>query len=185
MRTQSMPKMLGNGGSVWSMGNTDRHCRRVPRQSDRAVDHHGRNGRQRIECFCHKRSRSGIAAGHCCHLRQAGRRLRAGCGVSVARRWMLAFFLPPCARALNPAEMACPNPKARLRRIEQRPIDQVIDAFTKICNRFSPDDCWNVFCEAGCGSNEKRGALAFGKHRETYKEPLNQCHFGRGASSCS
>jgi hypothetical protein len=95
------------------------------------------------------------------------------------------FFLPPCARALNPAEMACPNPKARLRRIEQRPIDQVIDAFTKICNHFSPDDCWNVFCEAGCGSNEKRGALAFGKHRETYKEPLNQCHFGRGASSCS
>jgi hypothetical protein len=68
--------------------------------------------------------------------------------------------LPPCARALNPVEMACPNPKARLRRIEPRPFDQGFDALTEICNRFSPDDCWNVFCEAGYGSNEKRGALS-------------------------
>jgi transposase len=43
------------------------------------------------------------------------------------------FYLPPCARALNPVEMACPNPKARLRRIEPRPFDQGFDALTEIC----------------------------------------------------
>jgi transposase len=88
-------------------------------------------------------------ASHC--TRAAASALRdVGC-------WL--FYLPPCARALNSVRMACPNPKARLCRIEPRPFDQGYDALTEICNRFSPDDCWNVFCEAGYGSNEKRGAL--------------------------
>jgi hypothetical protein len=68
-------------------------------------------------------------------------------------------FICRHARALNSVRMACPNPKARLCRIEPRPFDQGYDALTEICNRFSPDDCWNVFCEAGYGLNKKRGAL--------------------------
>jgi hypothetical protein len=70
-----------------------------------------------------------------------------------------SFICYRIRQPLNPVEMACSNPKARLRRIEPRPFDQGYDALIEICNRFSPDDCWNVFCEAGYGSNEKRGAL--------------------------
>jgi hypothetical protein len=68
-------------------------------------------------------------------------------------------FICRHARARSILSRWRPNPKARLRRIEPRPFDQGFDALTEICNRFSPDDCWNVFCEAGYGSNEKRGAL--------------------------
>jgi hypothetical protein len=81
----------------------------------------------------------------------------AGTALRDIGYWLL--YRPSYSPALNPVEMACSNPKARLRRIEPRPFDQGFDAFTEICNRRSPDDCWNVFCEAGYGLNEKRGAL--------------------------
>ncbi|MDG1458711.1 MAG: hypothetical protein P8Q92_12675 [Pseudoprimorskyibacter sp.] len=39
-----------------------------------------------------KRSRSGIAARQCRHLRQPGQPLHSGCGAGVARLWMLALL---------------------------------------------------------------------------------------------
>jgi hypothetical protein len=42
--------------------------------------------------------------------------------------------------------------KAHLRRIGARTFDQMFDALTEICDLFTPDECWNFFCEAGYAS---------------------------------
>jgi len=45
--------------------------------------------------------------------------------------------------------MAFSKLKAPLRRIGARTFDQMLDALNEICALFTPDECWNFFCEAG------------------------------------
>ena len=64
--------------------------------------------------------------------------------------WFL--YLPPYSPDLNPIEMAFSKLKAHLRRIGARTFDQRFEALAEVCNLFTPQECWNYFCEAGYGS---------------------------------
>jgi len=64
--------------------------------------------------------------------------------------WFL--YLPPYSPVLNPIEMAFSKLKAHLRRIGARTFDQMSDALAEICDLFTPQECWNYFCETGYGS---------------------------------
>ncbi len=64
--------------------------------------------------------------------------------------WFL--YLPPYSPDLNPIEMAFSKLKAHLRRTGARTFGQMFDALAKICDLFTPQECWNCFCEAGYGS---------------------------------
>ena len=64
--------------------------------------------------------------------------------------WVL--YLPPYSPDLNPIEMAFSKLKAHLRRIGARTFDQMFNALAEVCNLFTPQECWNYFCEAGYGS---------------------------------
>ena len=123
------------------------------------MDHPGRNRWQRIEYHVTNGPTLKLQPGSvviCDNLASDYTRAAASALRDIGY-WLL--YRPSYSPALNPVEMACPNPKAHLRRSEPRPFDQGFDAFTEICNPRSPDDCWNVFCEAGDRSNEKRGAF--------------------------
>ena len=65
--------------------------------------------------------------------------------------WFL--YLPPYSPDLNPIEMAFSKLKAHLRRIGARTFDQMFDALAEVCDLFTPQECWNYFCEAGYGSS--------------------------------
>lgn len=70
--------------------------------------------------------------------------------------WFL--YLPPYSPDLNPPagqriEMAFAKLKAHLRRIGARTFDQMFDALSEVCNLFTPQECWNYFCEAIYGSS--------------------------------
>ena len=62
------------------------------------------------------------------------------------------LYLPPYSPDLNPIEMAFSKLKAHLRRIGARTFDQMSNALAEVCNLFTPQECWNYFCEAGYGS---------------------------------
>ena len=64
--------------------------------------------------------------------------------------WFL--FLPPYSPDLNPIEMAFSKLKAHLRRIGARSFTGLFDALSEICNLYTPQECWNYFCEAGYAS---------------------------------
>ena len=64
--------------------------------------------------------------------------------------WFL--FLPTYSPDLNPIEMAFSKLKAHLRRIGARTFDQLIEAIGKICELFTPEECWNFFKAAGHAS---------------------------------
>ena len=64
--------------------------------------------------------------------------------------WFL--FLPPYSPDLNPIEMAFSKLKAHLRRIGARTFDQMFSALAEVCELFTPQECWNYFCEAGYAS---------------------------------
>ena len=64
--------------------------------------------------------------------------------------WIL--YLPPYSPDLNPIEMAFSKLKAYLRRIGARTFDQMFDALAEVCDLFTPQECWNYFCQAGYGS---------------------------------
>lgn len=64
--------------------------------------------------------------------------------------WFL--YLPPYSPDLNPIEMAFSKLKAHLRRIGARIFNQMFEALAEICDLFTPQECWNYFCEAGYGS---------------------------------
>ena len=77
------------------------------------------------------------------HNKAAAQALKdAGC-------WFL--YLPPYSPDLNPIEMAFSKLKAHLRRIGARTFDQMFDALAEICDLFTPQECWNYFCEAAYG----------------------------------
>ena len=64
--------------------------------------------------------------------------------------WFL--FLPPYSPDLNPIEMAFSKLKAHLRRIGARSFTGLFEALTEICDLYTPQECWNYFCEAGYAS---------------------------------
>lgn len=61
--------------------------------------------------------------------------------------WFL--YLPPYSPDLNPIEMAFSKLKAHLRRIGARNFTDLFEALGAICNLFTPEECWDYFCEAG------------------------------------
>jgi transposase len=61
--------------------------------------------------------------------------------------WFL--FLPPYSPDLNPIEMAFSKLKAHLRRIGARSFTGLFEALSEICDLYTPQECWNYFCEAG------------------------------------
>ena len=64
--------------------------------------------------------------------------------------WFL--FLPPYSPDLNPIKMAFSKLKAHLRRIGARSFTGLFQALSEICDLFTPQQCWNYFCEAGYAS---------------------------------
>jgi len=66
---------------------------------------------------------------------------------------MLVLYLPSYPSDLNPIEMTFSELKSHLRRIGAKTFDQMFDALTEICALFTPDECWNFFCEAGYASS--------------------------------
>jgi hypothetical protein len=36
----------------------------------------------------------------------------------------------------------------------------MFNALAEVCNLFTPQECWNYFCEAGYGSDERREDLS-------------------------
>lgn len=77
--------------------------------------------------------------------------VKAAAALRAQSCWFL--FLPPYSPDLNPIEMAFDKLKAHLRRIGARTFDQMFDALADVCDLFTPDECWNYFCEAGYASN--------------------------------
>lgn len=61
--------------------------------------------------------------------------------------WFL--FLPPYSLDLNPIEMAFSKLKAHLRRIGARSFTGLFQALSEICDLYTPQECWNYFCQAG------------------------------------
>jgi transposase len=64
--------------------------------------------------------------------------------------WFL--FLPPYSPDLNPIEMAFSKLKAHLRRIGARSFTGLFKALREICDLYTPQECWNYFCQAGYAS---------------------------------
>ena len=60
--------------------------------------------------------------------------------------------LPPYSPDLNPIEMAFSKLKAHLRRIGARSFTSLFNALSQICNLYTPEECWNYFCQAGYAS---------------------------------
>ena len=81
----------------------------------------------------------------------AHRNKDAAAALKAKRCWFL--YLPPHSPDLNPIELAFSKLKAHLRRIGARTFDQMFDALAQTCDLFTPEECWNYFCEAGYGSN--------------------------------
>ena len=64
--------------------------------------------------------------------------------------WFL--FLPPYSPDLNPIGMAFSKLKAHLRRIGARSFTELFSALSAIRDLYTPQECWNYFCEAGYDS---------------------------------
>ena len=68
-------------------------------------------------------------------------------------------YLPPyspdlsLSLSLSLIEMAFSKLKANLQRIGVRTFDKMFDAPTRICKLFTPDECWNFFCQAEYASS--------------------------------
>lgn len=61
--------------------------------------------------------------------------------------WFL--FLPAYSPDLNPIEMAFSKLKAHLRKAGARTFDALWKAIGRICDLFSPQECWNYLTAAG------------------------------------
>ena len=64
--------------------------------------------------------------------------------------WFL--LLPPYSPDLNPIGMAFSKLKAHLRRIGARSFTELFSALSAIRDLYTPQECWNYFCEAGYDS---------------------------------
>lgn len=62
--------------------------------------------------------------------------------------WML--FLPRYSPDLNPIEKAFSKLKTLLRKLKARTYDDLWKAVGKVCDLFTPQECWNFFKAAEC-----------------------------------
>lgn len=78
------------------------------------------------------------------------RNKEAGAALREHGCWFL--YLPPYSPDLNPIEMAFSKLKAHLCRIGSRSFTGLLEVLGEICGLFTPEECWNYFCEAGYAS---------------------------------
>lgn len=78
------------------------------------------------------------------------RNIRAAQALRDRRCWFL--YLPPYSPDLNPIEMAFAKLKALLRKAGARTYDQLTKTLGRICDLFSPEECWNYLRHAGYAS---------------------------------
>ena len=67
-------------------------------------------------------------------------------GFLLAIRRNYEDLFDPSSFSDNNIEMAFSKLKANLRRIGARTFEQMFDTLTGICELFTPDQCWNLFC---------------------------------------
>lgn len=77
--------------------------------------------------------------------------MRTGC-------WFL--YLPPYSPDLNPIEQAFSKLKSHQRRIGARSFTGLFQALGEVCDLFTPEECWNYFCQAKYASTGTENALA-------------------------
>ena len=77
--------------------------------------------------------------------------VKAAAALRAQSCWFL--FLPTYSPDLNPIKKDFAKLKAHLRRIGARTFDQTFDTLADVCDLFTPDECWNYFCQAGYASN--------------------------------
>ncbi|WP_141194881.1 transposase, partial [Maliponia aquimaris] len=71
--------------------------------------------------------------------------------------WLL--FLPPYSPDLNPIEMASSKLKAHLRRLKARTFDALFQSVAQTCDLFPPNECRNLFKDAGYVADQVDDAL--------------------------
>jgi len=73
---------------------------------------------------------------------------RAAAAIAEKGAWVL--FLPRYSPDNNPIEMAFSKLKTLLRKPKARTYDDLWKAVGKVCDLFTPEECWNYFKAAGC-----------------------------------
>ena len=76
---------------------------------------------------------------------------RAAEAIKARGAWVL--FLPRYSPDLNPIEKAFSKLKTLLRKAKARTYDDLWKAVGKICDLFTPQECWNYFKAAQCVAN--------------------------------
>ena len=69
---------------------------------------------------------------------------------AIRNRGAWILFLPRYSPDLNPIEKAFSKLKALLRKAKARTYDDLWKAVGKVCNLFTPQECWNYFKATGC-----------------------------------
>ena len=73
---------------------------------------------------------------------------RAADAISARGAWIL--FLPRYSPDLNPIEKAFAKLKILLRKAKARTYDDLWKAVGRVCDLFTPQECWNYFKATGC-----------------------------------
>jgi transposase len=73
---------------------------------------------------------------------------RAAAAIAEKKAWIL--FLPRYSPDLNPIELAFSKLKTLPRKKKARTYDDLWKAVGKVCELFTPQECWNYFKQAGC-----------------------------------
>lgn len=73
---------------------------------------------------------------------------RAAAAIKARGAWVL--FLPRYSPDMNPIEKAFSKLKALLRKAKARTYDALWKAVGKVCDLFTPQECWNYFKATGC-----------------------------------
>jgi len=75
------------------------------------------------------------------------RNVEAAAAMREAGCWFL--YLPPYSPDLNPIEQAFSKLKSHLRKAGARTFTDLFETLGKICDLFTPQECWNYFGAAG------------------------------------
>ena len=73
---------------------------------------------------------------------------RAADAIRACGAWIL--FLPRYSPDLNPIEKAFSKLKTLLRKAKARTYDDLWKAVGRVCDLFTPKECWNYFKATGC-----------------------------------
>jgi transposase len=76
---------------------------------------------------------------------------RAAAAIAERKAWILS--LPRYSPDNNPIEMAFSKLKTLLRKMKARTYDDLWKAVGKVCDLFTPQECWNYFRQAGCAAH--------------------------------